>query len=88
MYELEGTPLILQLLECCDEPLRTAVSRDTGGETLGGRTEEEVMAAIKEQVAIQENVRVARVTLYNMRQGRDEPIRAFCARLRGQAASM
>ena len=33
MYELEGTPL--QLLECCDEPLRTAVSRDTGGETLG-----------------------------------------------------
>ena len=86
MYELEGTPLILQLLECCDEPLRTAVSRDTGGETLGGRTEEEVMAAIKEQAVIQENVRVARVTLYNMRQGRDELIRAFCARLRGQAA--
>ena len=26
------------------------------------------------------------MTLYNMRQGRDEPIRAFCARLRGQAA--
>ena len=86
MYELEGTPLILQLLECCDEPLRTAISRDTEGETLGGRTEEEVMAAIKEQAVIQENVRVARVTLYNMRQGRDEPIRAFCARLRGQAA--
>ena len=79
MYELEGTPLILQLLECCDEPLRTAVSCDTGGETLGGRTEEDVMAAIKEQAVIQENVRVARVTLYNMRQGRDEPIRAFCA---------
>ena len=27
---------------------------------------------------------VARVTLHNMRQGRDEPVRAFGARLRGQ----
>ena len=28
---------------------------------------------------------VVRVTLHNMRQGRDEPVRSFCARLRGQA---
>ena len=31
-----------------------------------------------------ENTMVARVQLYNMRQDRDEPIRSFCARLRGQ----
>jgi hypothetical protein len=28
---------------------------------------------------------VARVTLHNMRQDRDEPVRSFCAHLRGQA---
>ena len=34
----------------------------------------------------EENTMVARVTLHNMRQDRDEPIRAFGARLRGQAS--
>ena len=29
---------------------------------------------------------VARVALHNMKQGRDEPVRAFGARLRGQAS--
>ena len=29
---------------------------------------------------------VARVSLHNMRQDRDEPVRRFCARLRGQAS--
>ena len=34
----------------------------------------------------EENTMVARVALHNMRQGRDEPIRAFGARLRGHAS--
>lgn len=34
----------------------------------------------------EENAMVARVTLHNMRQDRDEPVRAFGARLRGQAS--
>ncbi len=34
----------------------------------------------------EENTMVARVTLHNMRQDRNEPIRAYGARLRGQAS--
>ena len=39
--------------------------------TQGERLWDVVIAAIKEQAVIQENVRVPRVTLYNMRQGWD-----------------
>ena len=35
----------------------------------------------------EENVMVARVTLHNMKQDRGEPIRAYGARLRGQAST-
>ena len=50
-----------------------------------GRQKLKVLAAIKALAVREENVMVARVTLHNMKQDRDEPIRSFGARLRGQA---
>ena len=82
--KVTGTDKVVQLLECCDEQLRKDLTRTAGG-TLTGKTEEEVLAAIKKLAVREENTMVARVTLHNMRQDRDEPIRAFGARLRGQA---
>ena len=76
---------VLQLLECCDEQLRRDLTRNTGG-TLAGETEEDVLAAIKALAVREENVMVARVALHHMKQDRDEPIRAFAARLKGQAS--
>ena len=49
-------------------------------------TEEEVFTAMKRLAIREENTMVARVTLHNMRQDRDEPVRAFGARLRWQAS--
>ena len=76
--------MVIQLLECCDEPLRKDLTRNAGG-TLTNKPIEEVMAAIKKLAVRVENSMVARVRLHNMRQDRDETIRSFGARLRGQA---
>ena len=53
--------------------------------SLTNKTEQKVLAAIKKLAIREENTMVARVTLHNMRQDPDEPVRRFCARLRGQA---
>ena len=45
-----------------------------------------MFAAIKKLAIRQENTMVARVTLHNMKQDRGEPVRAYGARLRGQAS--
>ena len=82
--KLSGTDRVIQLLECCDDQLRRDLTRNAGG-TLTGKTENEVLAAMKILAVREENVMVARVTLHNMKQDRGEPIRAFGARLRGQA---
>lgn len=74
---------MVQLLECCDEQLQKNLPRPAGG-TLTGKTEEKVLAAIKKLAVMEGNTMVARVTLHNMLQDRDELIRAFGARLRGQ----
>ena len=82
---LGGTDRIIQLLECCDDQLRKDLTRNAGG-TLTAMTEDEVFAAMRKLAIREENTMVARVTLHNMRQDRDEPIRAYGARLRGQAS--
>ena len=82
--KLSGTDKVIQLLECYDEQLQKDLTRNAGG-TLTGKTEDEVLAAIKTLAVREENVMVARVTLHNMKQDRGEPIRAYGARLRGQA---
>ena len=64
---LTGTDKVIQLLECCDEQLRKDLTRTAGG-TLTGKTETEVLAAIRNLAVREENAMVARVTLHNMRQ--------------------
>ncbi|XP_071478837.1 uncharacterized protein [Diadema antillarum] len=82
--KITGKDRVVQLLECCDEPLRKDLTRAAGG-SLTNKTEDEVLAAIKKLAVREENTMVARVTLHNMRQDRDETVRSFGARLRGQA---
>ncbi|CAH3031503.1 unnamed protein product [Pocillopora meandrina] len=82
-----GKEKVIQLLECCDEQLRKDLTRNAGG-SLTDKTADEVMAAIKKLAVREENAMVARVQLHNMRQDRDETIRSFGARLRGQAGNV
>ena len=82
---ISGQERIIQLLECCDEPLRKNLTRSVGG-TLTNMAESAVLAAMKKLAVREENAMVARVILHDMRQDRDEPVRAFGARLRGQAS--
>ena len=82
--KLAGTDKVIQLLECCDDQLRKDLTRNAGG-TLTGKTEDEVLAAMKILAVREENVMVARGTLHNMKQDRGEPICVYGARLRGQA---
>ena len=82
--KIQGNDIVIQLLECCDEQLRKDLTRNAGG-SLSGKPEASVMAAIKSLPVREENCMVARVQLHQMRQDRDEPIRCFGARLRGQA---
>ena len=82
--KLSETDRVIQLLQCCDDQLRRDLTQNAGG-TLTEKTENEVLAAMKILAVREENVMVARVTLHNMKQDRGEPIRAYGARLRGQA---
>ena len=47
------------------------------------KNEQTIIQNIKTLAVRQENIMVARVQLSQMKQDRDEPIRAFAARLRG-----
>ena len=82
--KLTGTDKVIQLLECCDEQLQKDLTQTAGG-TLTGKTETEVLEAIRNLAVREENAMVARETLHNMRQDRDESVLAFGAQLRGQA---
>ena len=80
---LSGSDVIFQLLECCSDSLRKDLTRTFGALSTG--TELTVLANIRTLAVRQENVMVARVQLQQMLQDRDEPVRAYAARLRGQA---
>ena len=82
--KVTGRDKVIQLLECCDEPLRRDLTRSAGG-SLTGKPVDDVLAAIKKLAVREENSMVARVALHNMRQDRDETVRSYGARLRGQA---
>ena len=64
----------LQLLECCEDSLRKDLHRSHSD-----------MAAIKNLAAKAENAMVSRMTLLTMTQDREEGVRSFAVRLRGQA---
>lgn len=81
---LTGDDIIFQLLECCDETLRKDLTRSFTNLTLSN--EHTLLGYIKSLAVRQENVMVARLQLQRMRQDRDEPARAFSARLKGQAS--
>ena len=77
---LRGDDIVVQLLECCDDELRRDLTR-----SMVGGTEATVLAAMKALAVRSENVMVARYALHDMRQGREEQIRSFYARIKGQA---
>ena len=81
--KLTGPDVIFQLLETCDESLRKDLTRTYG--TLVGESEGNVLRCINTVAIKPENTMVARVQLQSLRQERDEPVRSFSARLRGQA---
>ena len=82
--KIKDKELVIQLLECCEETLRRDLTRSAGG-SLADKSENEVLTAIRTLAVREENTMVARVTLNNMTQDRDESVRSFGARLRGQA---
>ena len=61
------------------------ITRNAGG-SLANKTVEQVLEAVKKLAVREENAMVARVQLSDMKQDRDEAIRNFGARLRGQAS--
>ena len=77
-------PTSIELREFCDQQLRKDLSRNAGG-SLTHLAVEDVLKATKRLAVREENIMVARVTLHDMPQDHDEPVRAFGARLRGQA---
>ena len=79
-----GRPRVLQLLECCDLPLRRTLTQNARTQ-LNQETEATVLAAIKHLAVRSESDLIAKVTFRAMRQAHDEPVRNFCARLRAQA---
>ena len=81
---LKGPGCVIQLLECCDEQLRRDLTKNAGG-SLTAMSKDEVLIAIRRLAVREESTMVARATLLSMRQDRDEPVRAFVARFRGQA---
>ena len=81
---LQGDNIVVQLLECCDDELRRDLTHSNGGSMVRG-TEVDMLAAMKTLAVRSENIMVARYALHDMRQGREEPIRSFYARIKGQA---
>ena len=71
-------------MECCEEELRKDIFRTYG--SLMGNTETDALKKIKKVAVHIENVRVARVTLHQIKQDRDEPVRSTVAKLKGQAS--
>ena len=57
--KITGKDRVVQLLECCDEPLRKDLTRAAGG-SLTNKTEEVVLAAIKKLAVREENTTCGR----------------------------
>ena len=86
VVQLSGKDVTIQLLECCDSKLRRDITRNAVGPTkLEDMTEEGLLEAMRSLAIRKENPKVARVALSRMVQDREEPVRAFAARLQGQA---
>ena len=73
----------LQLLECCEDSLRKDLHRSHSNIAMA--TEIDALTAIKTLAVKAENAMVSRMTLLTITQDREEGVRSFAARLRGQA---
>ena len=82
---ITGKSRVIQLLECCDEPLRKAVTTSVE-ENLIDKTIDEVLSAIKKLAVKEENPMLSRIALQNMKQEHGENIRTFGSRLQSQAS--
>ena len=82
---IAGSDVVYQLLDCCEELLRRDLSRTFGD--MSACDESKVLSNIKSLAVRAENVLVARDELHSARQDRDEPVRTFCARLKGIAST-
>ena len=81
-----GLDLIYQLLYCCNpDGLRRKNLVRVHRDNLASCNESELLANIKKLAVRTENAMVARDILSKMRQDREEPVRAYSARLKGQA---
>ena len=81
--KLANRDACIQLLACCDPELRRDLYRmDNSIEDKGVNA---ILDTMKSLCVRQENVMVSRLTLHNLRQDRDEGVRNFAARIRGQA---
>ena len=80
---ISGDMLKSELLECCDEQLDMDIHRIHPD--IDTKEEKDILAAIKDRAVITENPVVAQVNLMNMKQGPNEKVRAWLARLKGQA---
>ena len=72
-----------QLLACCDAELRRDLHRTD--KLIENKMEADIMKVIESLAVKQENIMVFRLTLQNMHQDREEPVRNYAARLHGQA---
>ena len=80
---ISGEMLKSELLECCNEQLDMDIHRIHPD--IDTKDEKDILEAIKNRAVITENPVVAQVNLMNMKQGPNEKIRAWLARLKGQA---
>ena len=81
---LSDTDIVYQLLECCDDNLRRDLSRSV--KSITSKDETTILHHMRLLAVRQENVMVSRLELQQMRQDRDEPVRTFAARLKGQSS--
>ena len=81
-----GPDRVQQLLECCDPDLRLGISRQAG-HSMAEYTEEQALQSMKLLAMRAENIEVATDALLAMKQDRDEQIRSYATRVKGQAAT-
>jgi hypothetical protein len=73
----------VQLLACCDADLRKDLHRTD--KEIEQQPEDAILTAIKSLAVRRENVMVSRLALHGMCQDREEGVRNYAARLKGQA---
>ena len=81
--KLPTTDINVQLLACCDTDLRKDLHRTD--KELEQKGEDAILLTIASLAVRRENVMVSRLALHGMTQDREEGVRNFAARLRGQA---